>query len=253
MNLQVKNVSKSYNNINVIKNISIDLKTNQIISIIGSSGIGKTTLFNIISGIELPDAGNVFLNGEDITGITGKVGYMFQKDLLLYNKSILDNVILPLRIKGYSKSDAKKVAVPYFKQFGLNGCENKYPKEVSGGMIQRTALLRTYLFSKSILLLDEPFSNLDSISKLSMYEWYLDVSRKNIISSIIITHDIEEAIFLSDVIYIISGKPGQIVKRIDLPLINKTEQFILNNDLIEIKREILSIIKNDNNIYVELN
>src|SRR5699024_8798312 len=131
----------------------------------GVSGVGKTTLFNILSGLVIPDEGKVLLDNMDITGQAGQVSYMLQKDLLLPYKTIIDNVSLPIIIRGENKKTARNEAGKYFETFGINGTENKYPYQLSGGMRQRAALLRTYLLSQEMALLDEPFSALDTITK----------------------------------------------------------------------------------------
>ena len=217
--LTAKNITVSYNGVNTIEDISIHLDEGEIVSLLGVSGSGKTTLFNILSGLMLPDCGSVLLDGEDITGKCGKISYMLQKDLLQPHYTVLDNVALPLIVKGEKKKIARERALEHFAFFGLEGTEKKYPHQLSGGMRQRAAFLRTYLASDSVALLDEPFSALDTITKSAVHQWYLDIMEKIKLSSLIVTHDIDEAILLSDRIYILSGKPGRITDEIiiDLP------------------------------------
>lgn len=240
MRLDAQNISKSYNKKEIIKNVSIYAEGSEIVSLLGVSGVGKTTLFNIISGIKPPDKGRVLLNGRDITSVPGHVGYMLQKDMLLEHLNIIDNVSIPLVIKGEKKKVARQKALKFFEKFGLLGYENKYPKELSGGMRQRAALLRTYLFSSNIVLLDEPFSALDAITKRLMQEWYLSVIKEIKLPTIFITHDIEEAILLSDRIYIMSGSPGEISAEFN---INRPCGVLFDFDLcekfIEYKKEII--------------
>ena len=208
------------------------------------SGVGKTTLFNVIAGLINPCIGTVELDGENIIGKSGKISYMLQKDLLFPFKTILDNVSLPLILKGENKKKAREIAGKYFSQFGLEGMENKYPKELSGGMRQRAAFLRTYMFSSEIALLDEPFSALDTITKQKIHTWYLDVVKKLNISILFITHDIDEAILISDRIYIISGKPGKIVNEIEVK-INKNisnEEVSMTQDFLNYKKEIMKFL-----------
>lgn len=212
--LVTKNITKQFDGQTVIKDISICLHNNEIVSLLGVSGAGKTTLFNIISGLLAPEQGQIILNGEDITGKAGKISYMMQKDLLLPYRTIEDNVSLPLIVKGEKKKKALEMVRPYFKEFGLEGMEKKYPSQLSGGMRQRAALLRTYMFSNEIALLDEPFSALDTITKSSIHQWYLAVMEEIKLSTIFITHDIDEAILLSDRIYLLTGKPGRITEEI---------------------------------------
>ena len=239
--LEVKGVSKSFDGEEIIRGITLKLNEGEIVSLLGVSGGGKTTLFNLIAGLTTPDEGNIYLQGEEVTGKPGNVSYMLQKDLLLPYRTILDNVALPLTIRGMKKSEAREKAAGYFEEFGLLGAEKKYPSEVSGGMKQRAALLRTYLFSEKVALLDEPFSALDMLTKASVHEWYLDVMEKIRLSTLFITHDIDEAILLSDRIYLLTGKPGTLTKEIVIkePKPRKKD-FNLSENFLQYKREIIS-------------
>lgn len=239
--LKVEGVSKSFDSEKIIENVSLELHEGEIVSLLGVSGGGKTTLFNIIAGLNLPDEGSVWLDGEDVTGIPGNVSYMLQKDLLLPYRTIVDNVALPLMIRGMKKKEAREIAIPYFQEFGLEGTEKKYPAQLSGGMKQRAALLRTYLFSKKVALLDEPFSALDMLTKQAMHEWYLDVMEKIKLSTLFITHDIDEAILLSDRIYLLTGRPGTITKEIVVREPKpRRKDFNLSGEFLAYKREIIS-------------
>ena len=241
--LRTNNLTKSFDGRVIIDDINIELKKGEIVSLIGVSGSGKTTLFNILSGLILPDKGNVYLDEEDITGKPGKISYMLQKDLLLPHKKIIDNAALGLVVKGMKKSEARQKANKFFADFGLEGTQEKYPNQLSGGMRQRVAFLRTYLATDGVALLDEPFSALDTITKSQMHAWYIDIMSKIEMSTIFITHDIEEAILLSDRIYILGDTPGIIKKEI---LINKekprTEEFTLTNEFLEYKRQIKELL-----------
>lgn len=240
--LESKNISKTYNR-KIIEDISIYLNQGERISLLGLSGVGKSTLFNIISGVVSPDQGQILLEGEDITNKPGKISYMLQKDLLLEEKTILKNVTLPMRIKKMPRKEAEEEALGYFKMFGLENTQDHYPSELSGGMRQRAAFLRTYLASNKVLLLDEPFSSLDAITKNELYSWYINTSRDLNLSTIFITHDIDEALNLSDRIYIMSGSPGKIVKEIILNKKKATEKFYLTKEFLDYKKEILEILK----------
>ena len=174
--LEVRNVTFSYDGENkILNNVNLKLNDGELVCLLGVSGGGKTTLFNIIAGLLEPQQGQVLLNGEDITGQSGKVSYMLQKDMLLPYRTVEDNVALPLIIKGMKKKEARQKVGGYFEEFGIEGTQKRYPVELSGGMKQRAALLRTYLFSAQVALLDEPFSALDTLTKSEMHRWYLDV------------------------------------------------------------------------------
>ena len=238
--LKVKNITKSFESEEIIRDISLELHEGEIVSLLGVSGGGKTTLFNIIAGLSVPDEGEVFLKEENITGKPGQISYMLQKDLLLPYRTIVDNVALPLVIRGIDKNKAREKASGYFAEFGLEGTESKYPSQLSGGMRQRAALLRTYLFSEKVALLDEPFSALDMLTKGTIHEWYLEVMEKIKLSTLFVTHDIDEAILLSDRIYLLTGKPGQITKEIVIREPKpRAKDFNVTEAFMSYKREII--------------
>lgn len=242
--LTAEGISKSYDSVQILDNVSIELHDQEIVSLLGISGAGKTTLFNVISGLLTPDCGHVFLKGQDITGQAGHVSYMLQKDLLLPYRTVVDNVALPLLLHGTPKKEAREKAGALFAEFGLEGTQKKWPAQLSGGMRQRAALLRTYLSSEGVALLDEPFSALDTITKDAMHTWYLNVMQKIELSTLFITHDIDEAILLSDRIYILAGKPGRIIT--ELPVTEprpRTRDFTLTDDFLHYKRKIIELLK----------
>ena len=239
--LKAEHITKKYSGRTIIKDINIELHKGELISLLGVSGSGKTTLFHVLSGLTTPEEGRVLLNGEDITSRPGQISYMLQKDLLFPHKKIIDNTALPLVLHGMSKKEARKKAQTYFEDFGLEGTEYQYPSQLSGGMRQRAALLRTYLSSNGVALLDEPFSALDTITKTAIHRWYLEVMQHIDLSTLFITHDIDEAILLSDRIYILNGIPGtikeEIVIREKKP---RAEDFSLSEEFLEYKRQIIS-------------
>jgi len=163
---------------------------------------------------------------------------MLQKDLLLEHKTVIQNIILPLLIKKVGKKEAEEEAIKNLKLFNLYEYKDKYPGELSGGMRQRVALLRTYMFKEELFLLDEPFSALDAITKISLHSWYLEISKKLELTTLLITHDIDEAIELSDRIYIIKNKPGEIVSEIKIVLDNEN----IEENKLKYKKEILNIL-----------
>lgn len=241
--LKAKNITVCYDGETIIENVNISLNEGEIVSLLGVSGSGKTTLFNVLSGLQLPHSGSVLLDGEDITGKCGKMSYMLQKDLLLPYYTVLDNVALPLIVKGTPKKLAREKAREHFEFFGLGGTEKKFPHQLSGGMRQRAAFLRTYLGSDGVALLDEPFSALDTITKTAVHQWYLDIMKEIKLSSLIVTHDIDEAILLSDRIYILSGKPGKITDeiKVDLPK-SRSNSLLMSDEFLTIKRKVVEKI-----------
>ena len=230
--ITISNLCKRFKDKLILKDINLSVYEDEIVSIIGPSGCGKSTIFNILSNLTTPDSGEINING--------KFSYMYQKDLLLPYKNIIDNVSMPLILKNEKKKKSHEKVKPYFSIFGLEGYENKYPDELSGGMRQRVNFMRTFINSSDIMLLDEPFGALDSITRSSMQNWLLDI-KKDIKSTILlITHDIDEAIILSNRIYILSNKPAVINKEILL------DKNIYNKDNLEnvakLKKEILGYL-----------
>lgn len=241
--LKAESITVSFEGTNVIENVSLTLNEGETVSLLGVSGGGKTTLFNVLSGLYSPDEGKVYLDGEDITGKAGKVSYMLQKDLLLPHKRVIDNAALPLILKGVNKKEARKTAQSHLKEFGLEGAGDKYPHQLSGGMRQRVAFLRTYLASEKAALLDEPFSALDNITKSAIHRWFLSVMDEIKLSVLFVTHDIDEAILLSDRIYLLTGKPGRITDEIVINLPgNKSDRNPLSKEFIAYKEEIIKKI-----------
>lgn len=239
--LEAQNITKRYGDATIIEDINLHLKKGELVSLLGVSGSGKTTLFHVLSGLVAPEGGKVLLHGEDITSQPGRISYMLQKDLLFAHKKVIDNVSLPLVLKGMSKKQAREKADVLFEQFGLEGTQYKYPAQLSGGMRQRAALLRTYLSSNGVALLDEPFSALDTITKSAIHKWYLNVMEKIDLATIFITHDIDEAILLSDRIYILGGKPGKITHEIQIKEKKpRPEDFYLTDTFLQYKRDIIS-------------
>ncbi|PIM91586.1 nitrate ABC transporter ATP-binding protein [Fusobacterium animalis] len=235
--LEVKNLSYSFGNNPILKDINIHVNENEIVAIVGSSGVGKSTLFNLIAGVLKKQTGEITINGSD--DYIGKVAYMLQKDLLFEHKTIINNVILPLIIAKVNKKKALEEGAKILKQFNLDKYANKYPQQLSGGMRQRVALIRTYMFKRKIFLLDEAFSALDAITKKELHKWYLDLKKEFNLTTLLITHDIEEAVFLSDRIYILGNKPGEIIGEIKIE-INPNEDIDVQR--LFYKKEILNIM-----------
>jgi ABC-type nitrate/sulfonate/bicarbonate transport system ATPase subunit len=249
-----RGVTKRYEGETVVEDISLELPEGGIISLLGPSGAGKTTLFNALAGVDRPDEGRIFLKGRDITGVSGQVSYMMQKDLLLEYRSVLDNVILPLLIRReispgrrVTGNEARAYGASFFSRFGLSGCEHKYPRQLSGGMRQRAALLRTCMLSNPVILLDEPFSALDALTRRSMHEWFQEIAGEMNFAALFITHDIEEAVMLSDKVYILTTggekQPGRIGGSFDVKTPRpRNEAFSVSREFISLKKKILMAI-----------
>jgi len=215
-----------------IEKVDLSLKPNDFVSLIGPSGCGKSTLFNVIAGLQLPDSGHVRLGGSDIVGRSGYVAYMMQRDLLLPWRTVLENVILGPELAGMALPRARAAARTLLHRFGLEGFENDYPAALSGGMRQRAALLRTILCERAVILLDEPFGALDALTRASMHEWLLGIQREFKRTMILITHDPDEAVYLSDRVYVASPRPMRIAGTvaIDLPQ-DRSREVTLNCSL----------------------
>jgi len=219
--LQVLSLSKSFlfegKPVLVLNDISLTVREHEFISIIGSSGCGKSTLLELLAGITIPDSGQILHKGTDITGKAGHCGYMPQEDLLLPWLSLTENAILPVRIRQGDVKAAKAKAQKLMAEFGLAGFERYKPGQLSGGMKQRSAFLRTLMCETDILLLDEPFANLDALTRLQMQEWLAEVQARLQLTIILVTHDIDEAIRLSDVIYVMDSSPGPFISAEKVP------------------------------------
>ncbi len=198
--------------------VSLTVPQGSFISLIGPSGCGKSTIFNIVAGLQEPSQGRVVIDGVDATGTIGRVGYMLQKDLLLPWRTLTDNIILGMEIQGVPLREARARALPLLRRYGLAGFEQAYPRALSGGMRQRAALLRTLLFDTDVILLDEPFGALDAQTKLRMQEWLLQLWSDFTKTVVFVTHDVEEAIFLSDEVHVMGTRPGRIVETIPVAL-----------------------------------
>lgn len=221
--LQLEKISSTYlfgkEKLPVLDGITLNVRAGEFVSLLGPSGSGKSTLLKIAAGLLAPDSGRVLLNGRDITGQPARVGYMPQQDLLFPWKTLLQNAALPLLSAGLSPQEASTRVAELLPVFGLEGFASYYPGRLSGGMKQRTALLRTVLMESDLMLLDEPFAALDALTRENLQEWLLQILSRFQRAVLFVTHSIDEAIYLSDRIYMISERPGRIVleTKIDLP------------------------------------
>ena len=203
----------------ILQEVDLCAQAGEFISLIGPSGCGKSTLLHLVAGLTQPSQGMIALDGQPNAQRLGRVGYMQQKDLLLPWRTVLDNVILGLEVQGVSRRRARDRAKALLAQCGLQGCETVYPAALSGGMRQRAALLRTLLPAHDVLLLDEPFGALDALTRSQIHLWLLGLWETLHTTIVLVTHDVDEAIFLSDRVYVMTARPGHIklAQPIDLP------------------------------------
>ena len=224
---------------------SIDLVVNlgEFVTVIGPSGGGKSTLFNIVAGVDQPSSGVVAIDG-DATGVrAGKSGYMPQQPLLLPWRTVEENVMLGLDVRRVPRKKAQQEAQELLKRFGLAEFAHNYPATLSGGMRQRVALLRTVLFNSSFLLLDEPFGALDALTRLSLQMWLLELWQTFHSSVLFITHDVREAILLSDRIYVLSSRPARVLRvvEVDLPRPRRSEHLALEQ-AVRLEQDLVALL-----------
>ncbi len=216
MSLELIGLSKTFNgdrpeeNLSVIEDINYHIDDGEFVSIIGPSGCGKTTLLRIIAGLDSASEGRVLLDKKTITKPGAVIGFVFQEYALFSWRTTIENIEFGLEIKGHSRKERRTAAMDYIESFGLSGFENKYPKELSGGMQQRVAIARTLINNPRVVLMDEPFGALDSQTRNSLQEFLLDVWKSRRETVIFVTHNIDEAVFLSDKVVVLSKRPGRI-------------------------------------------
>ena len=222
--LELKNISKKYQakqgEVLALQNINLKVKKGEFISIIGTSGCGKSTLLSIISGLEEKSTGEIYLEGKKVEKLSDQIGYMLQKDCLLEWRTIFSNAIFGLEIKGKVSKESKEYIEELLKKYNLYEFKDKYPSELSGGMRQRAALIRTLATNPKILLLDEAFSALDYQTRIMVTNDIYSILRKENITAIIVTHDISEAISMSDRVVVLTKRPGTVkdIHKIDFEI-----------------------------------
>jgi len=245
--LAVVNLQKFFLNhstpLEVLAQISLTVNNHEFVSIIGPSGSGKSTIFNILAGIEDPTGGEIFLSQKRIMNRKGKFGYMPQDAALLPWKTVLENVMLGLIILGNPKELARRKAFDLLEKFNLTDFANHFPETLSGGMQQRVALLRTVLFNPSFLLLDEPFGSLDALTRHEAQMWLLAAWERFSSSVLFVTHDIQEAILLSDRIYVISERPAKIIEEVKVNLPRpRALTDLTKSPAVELEKKLLALL-----------
>lgn len=242
--LEVKNVSFAYENHQVLKDINLHVKEGETVAILGRSGVGKTTLFQLITALLPLQDGTISL--EKSSDIKGKISYMLQKDMLYRYYTVVENIMLPRIIAGDTKQEAENIALNLLEQFKMSKWANYYPHALSGGMRQRIAFLRTAAFQRQWLLLDEAFSALDAFTRRQLHKWFLETKEKVGWSSLLITHDVDEALILGDRVYVISGQPGTITYELETNFkIDDIEEVIFESEFLEAKKKLLNALEKD--------
>jgi len=234
--LRFQNVSKRFRQNEVLKDLDFSIHKNEFVSIIGPSGSGKSTIFNLIGGILSPDEGEILLDGQSINGKRGFISYMPQTSSLFPWRTILENVLLGQELQG--KKDVK-AAREMLAFAGLSDYENAYPHMLSGGMKQRAAFIRALLSPQEVICLDEPFSALDELTRFEMQKWLVDMWESHRRTILFITHNIEEALYLSDRVMILSAKKAKVVSTIEVPFERpRHESILLDERFIQCKRDV---------------
>ena len=248
--LEVRNLTLAWEGSETptVSDVSLAVAPGEMVCLVGRSGCGKSTLFHGMAGLTTPVSGSVLLHGEDVTGRPGRVSYMLQKDLLLPQRTIMANVCLPLTLAGTPREAAREKAEPLFERFELNGTQDSYPSELSGGMRQRAALLRTYLMDNDVVLMDEPFSALDALTRQDMRSWFLSLVSDLGMSCVLVTHDVDEAVEMADRILVMSGNPtagvpSGIVGEVDIDCARgQRAEWLLTPASLKAKREVLMLL-----------
>jgi ABC-type nitrate/sulfonate/bicarbonate transport system ATPase subunit len=242
-------IRKTFGEVQALRGLALSVAPGEFVTVVGPSGCGKSTLFNMVAGLDEPDDGGILRfkgRGCHAAELLGRVSFMPQRDLLLPWRNVIDNAILAKEIEGAKRADARAEALRMLPEFGLAGFEKQYPHQLSGGMRQRVALMRTFLFERELMLLDEPFGALDALTRTLMQRWLLDVWQRHRRTILFITHDVDEAIFLGDRVLVMTARPGavKLARVIDLPRPRRPE-LLTSPEFIALKREILEAIEEE--------
>jgi ABC-type nitrate/sulfonate/bicarbonate transport system ATPase subunit len=239
--LTIDSVEVRFGETLALAKIDLEIKNGEFITFVGPSGCGKTTLMNVIAGLQQPTSGRVMMDGADIAGKPGHVGYMFQKDLLIPWRTVTGNIVLGAALTGRATKADRTAARELAARYGLGDFVDHYPHALSGGMRQRVALMRTLAFHKDVLLLDEPFGALDAQTRLEMQQWLLQVWADSGRTVLFITHDVDEAVFLADRVVVMSARPGRIqaVHEVAVPR-PRTVDTLMTPEFMDLKSQVLS-------------
>ncbi|NLE75361.1 MAG: ABC transporter ATP-binding protein [Chloroflexi bacterium] len=229
--------------VTALDGVSLTLQEGEFLTLVGPSGCGKSTLLNIACGLQQPDQGEVWLDGEPARQRLGRLAYMPQRDLLLPWRTVLGNVLLGPELAGRSRDEARQEALSWMPLFGLEGFEEALPTTLSGGMKQRAALLRTFLLHREVMLLDEPFGALDALTRVQLQEWLLSVWRRLSKTILFVTHDVEEAILLSDRVLVMTPRPGRLRLEVEIPLARpRDRELVCSTGFGALKEKLLEVL-----------
>jgi len=247
--LEMRGISKTFGRVTALGGLELSVPAGEFVTVVGPSGCGKSTLFNMVAGLDEPDDGGIMRfkgRGCHAAELLGRVAFMPQRDLLLPWRNVIDNAILAREIEGGDRRSIRAEALRMMPEFGLAGFETQYPHQLSGGMRQRVALMRTFMFERELMLLDEPFGALDALTRTMMQRWLLDVWERHRRTILFITHDVDEAIFLGDRVLVMTARPGRVKleRRVDLPR-PRSADLVLSPEFIALKRDILSAIEEE--------
>lgn len=250
MTLDLVNLSKCFavrdwnESVNVIDRLNYSIENGRFVSVVGPSGCGKTTLLRIIAGLEKPSEGKVFLDNTELLPGSQEIGFVFQEYALFPWRTTLQNIEFGLEIKGVDPADRHSMAMEYIRSFNLDGFENRYPKELSGGMKQRVAIARTLIMNPRVILMDEPFGALDSQTRNDLQVFLLNIWRKFAVTILFVTHNVDEAVFLSDEILVLSRRPAHIASVFKVDLDRPRDRT--SRECNQIRKDVLKLLENGN-------
>ena len=240
--LSFENVTRRYGELTALAGIDLRLRQDEITAVVGPSGSGKSTLLELVAGLQEPDEGTVSVNGAASAAERRQAcSFMPQRDLLLPWRDALGNAALALECQGVRRGEARRRAEPLFERFGLAEFERSRPAELSGGMRQRVAFLRTLLPGRPVLLLDEPFGALDAITRADLQEWLAGMLDAEPRTVLLVTHDVEEAVFLADRVLVLSARPGRVTAEFDVTL--PRPRSVTDPDLASLRRDALEALR----------
>ncbi len=242
--IAVERLTHRYGAVEVLDNVSLEIPAGGFVGLVGPSGCGKSTLLKVLAGLLVPDSGDATIDGRSVVGSPGRTAYMPQRDLLLAWRRTLGNATIGAEIAGTPRRQAESQARTLLGRFGLEGFERAWPAELSGGMRQRLALLRTFLCGHDVLLLDEPFGALDAITRRDMHEWLQQVLADDPRTVLLVTHDVEEALVLSDTVIVLSDRPARVVKQLSVELQRPRESDVVTSKpFVELKASLLEALR----------